>query len=295
MYAAKFWQIAAPFLAIAAVNSADPPAVKPPARPKATTTADNPFGNTPRRRPPNPPAEKGKQAASEPAATAAPPNPLCHLYLPLPTPAERKIEAALRSPTPPIEFSETPLKDVIDYLKGAVKIEIQLDAAGMKDAGIDADLPVTKDIRGVSLDSALDMLLDEVGLGWEIRHEVLSITTPKRLAEHHTTRLYFVADLLPAGGKGGKPQDDYSTLIDLITATVAPGSWQVNGGSGSIKGATLGGPNVLSLSAQRRLTLEPVPDLCGAQVLSVWATDQVHRDLAEYLSNIRCIHAWGAP
>lgn len=136
---------------------------------------------------------------------------------------ERKIEAALSSPTPPIEFNATPLKDIVEYLKDAAHIEMQLDTAGMKDANIDPEQQVTQNIRGVSLVSALDLLLDDMGLTWEIRHEVLWITSPKRVAEHRTTRLYVVGDLVPAGGKDGKPQDEYATLIELITATVARG------------------------------------------------------------------------
>ena len=50
------------------------------------------------------------------------------------SPAERKIREALRQPTQ-IEFVETPLKDVIDYLKDLHHIEIQLDAARAQGSG----------------------------------------------------------------------------------------------------------------------------------------------------------------
>ena len=178
----------------------------------------------------------------------------------------------LASPTPPIEFNATPLKDIVEYLKDAAHIEMQLDTAGMKDANIDPEQQVTQNIRGVSLVSALDLLLDDMGLTWEIRHEVLWITSPKRVAEHRTTRLYVVGNLVPAGGKDGKPQDEYATLIELITATVAPGSWEGKGATGSIKGATLGGPKVLSYSSPDKLMLETAAEPGGAKVLSVSAT-----------------------
>ena len=51
-------------------------------------------------------------------------------------PAERKIREALNQPTQ-IEFVETPLKDVIDYLKDLHHIEIQLDTSALKEAGVD--------------------------------------------------------------------------------------------------------------------------------------------------------------
>jgi hypothetical protein len=270
MHSASILGIAMPFLVIAAVNAGDPGP-----------------------RPEKPPAEKAKRAARDPEVTARRLDQVFYLYLPLSTPAERKIEDALRSPCPPIEFVETELKDVVGYLKDATKVEIQLDATAMKDAGIDVGKEVTENIRGVSLASALDLLLGKMGLTWEVRHEVLWITTPKFAAEHRMTRLYPVDDLVPAGGKDGKSPDDYATLIDLITAAVAPGSWGNKDGAGSIKGATLGGPKVLWLSAPDKVQLEAAPDLGPAKLLSVSATYRVHHELAEYLANIRRIHRVG--
>ncbi len=83
------------------------------------------------------------------------------------SPAEKKIEEALKQPTQ-IEFVETPLKDVVDYLKDLHKIEIQLDSPALKEAGVDESTPVTKNLKGISLHSALKLLLDE--LAWLIRH-----------------------------------------------------------------------------------------------------------------------------
>ena len=136
--------------------------------------------------------------------------------LKIPSPAEKAIEEALKATTPPIEFGETLLKDIIDYLKAATKppIEIQLDAAGLKDANVEPDTLVSKNIRGVSLRSALKLLLDDLGLKYVIHNEVLLITSPAKAEsdEFMTTKVYPVADLvLPIqnnmmsgfGGMGG--------------------------------------------------------------------------------------------
>ena len=61
--------------------------------------------------------------------------------------AREKIEAALNEPTQ-LEFVETPLTDVIDYLKDQHKIEIQLDKRALSDVGIGTDTPVTKNLEG---------------------------------------------------------------------------------------------------------------------------------------------------
>ncbi len=114
---------------------------------------------------------------------------------------ERKIREALAAVTPPIEFTDTSLKDVVEYLKDAVRIEIQLDAAGLKDAGVDPDQQVTKNIRGMSLRSALKLLLDDLQLKYVIHNEVLLITSPTKAEsdEFMETKAYPVTDLVVPG------------------------------------------------------------------------------------------------
>ena len=113
------------------------------------------------------------------------------------SPAEKKIEEALKQPTQ-IEFVETPLKDVVDYLKDLHHIEIQLDSAALKEAGVDESTPVTKNLKGISLRSALKLLLDELQLKYVIHNEVLLITSPAKAEsdEYMTTKVYPVADLV---------------------------------------------------------------------------------------------------
>ncbi|MGA2257937.1 MAG: VWA domain-containing protein, partial [Thermoguttaceae bacterium] len=127
------------------------------------------------------------------------------------TDAEKKIDKALKEPTQ-IEFVETPLKDVVDYLKDLHKIEIQLDSAALKDGGVDESTQITKNLHNISLRSALKLLLDELKLKYVIHNEVLLITTPEKAEsdDYMTTKVYPVADLvLPiqntgmAGGFGG--------------------------------------------------------------------------------------------
>jgi hypothetical protein len=183
-----------------------------------------------------------------------------------PSPAERRIEDALKSPTS-IEFVETPLHDLVDYLKDLHHIEIQLEEKGLADVNVGPDTQITKNLKGISLRSALNQLLGDLGLDYAVQNEVLWITSPKRLDAHPTTKLYYVADLVARLDKHNRPYDDYDTLIGLITSTVAPATWGPAHGPGSIKGATVG----------------------GAKVLSVRATYPVHHELADVLANLRSI------
>jgi hypothetical protein len=186
---------------------------------------------------------------------------------------ERAILEALKQPTS-IEFDSTPLQQVVVYLQQMHHIPIVFDAKELQSAGVDpAKTPITCNLSGVSLDSALDLILDDFQLRWTIHHEVLLITSQARAEgeEFLITKVYDVADLVipisehpylaaslpvarlyeapqptpPVGfrdglaflGYGGTPPlaaPDFDDLIDLITTTVAPKSWDANGGQGTI-------------------------------------------------------------
>ena len=154
------------------------------------------------------------------------------------TEAEKKIDKALKDPTQ-IEFVDTPLRDVIDYLKDYHHIEIQLDTAAMKDAGADPDAQITKNIKGISLRSALKLLLEESKLTYVVHNEVLLITTPEKATsdDYMTTKVYPVADLvLPIqqtnmsgfGGLGGGMMGGM-------------GGGMMGGGMGGMGGGMMGG------------------------------------------------------
>jgi len=121
---------------------------------------------------------------------------------------EKEIEDALKSPTQ-LEFIETQLQDVVDFLKEYHNIEIQIDTRALEQVGIPTDTPITKNLKGVSLRSALRLMLRELDLTYVIEDEVLLITTPEEAEQKLTTKVYPVADLvLPIdnsmmGGYGG--------------------------------------------------------------------------------------------
>ncbi len=161
-------------------------------------------------------------------------------------PVERKIREALAQPTQ-IEFVETPLKDVVDYLQDLHHIPIQFDAGALKEAGCDESTQVTKNLKGISLRSALKLVLDEVQLKYVVHHGVLLITSTVKAEsdEFMQTRCYPVEDLV-------LPEDDgcvnFTSLNELLTATVATKSWTDNGGTGTSFGFVAGNRPLLVVS-----------------------------------------------
>ncbi len=142
---------------------------------------------------------------------------------------ETAIEEALAKPTE-MCFTDTPLSDVILFLKDHHGIEIQLDGRALSDAGVEASTPVTKNIKGISLRSALDLMLRDLNLTWTIQDEVLLITTPEEGEARLTRQVLDVGDLVTCQDSKGELWDDYDSLIRMIESTVMPTTWIDAGG-----------------------------------------------------------------
>ena len=62
--------------------------------------------------------------------------------------AEEKITLELDENTN-FEFIETPLRDVVEYLKDLHEIEIQVDQKALDDWGIGTETPITRNLKGI--------------------------------------------------------------------------------------------------------------------------------------------------
>jgi len=91
-------------------------------------------------------------------------------------PREASIRAALDQNTD-VKFTEKPFYGVMDYLSQRHAIEIELDLRALDDASIPIDVPVTRSIKGVTLRSALNLMLDDLDLTYVVQNGVLLITT----------------------------------------------------------------------------------------------------------------------
>ena len=120
--------------------------------------------------------------------------------------AEEQIFDALRQPTT-MEFIEMPLQDVVDYVEDLHDIEVEIDFRAIEEVGLSSDTPITRNLKGISLRSALRLVLGELDLTYTVRDEVLLITTREEVEADLTTKVYPVADLvLPIRtGAGANP------------------------------------------------------------------------------------------
>ncbi len=110
--------------------------------------------------------------------------------------SQLKIETALEGETE-IDFFDTALSDVADWLRQTHNIPVVLDTRPLQDVGIAVDTPITFSIEGVTLATALDLVLRPLDLRWTVYQGVLLITTPEEEENQLITKVYPVDDLLP--------------------------------------------------------------------------------------------------
>jgi hypothetical protein len=147
-----------------------------------------------------------------------------------------------------IEFVEIPLGQVVDKLSETTNIQFLLDRRVLEEAGITTDSPITFKLKGVPVEMLLRMILRDLGLTYYLDNGVVIITTPEEAEARLETRVYRVDDLVVTrsanqfvGGMPGAATDennpinvDYGCLIEVITTTIKPSTWDAVGGPGSI-------------------------------------------------------------
>jgi len=125
------------------------------------------------------------------------------------SPTERLIREALQEDTE-FNFVDTPLIDALQIIGEQHGINIRPDTLVLEEAGVPTDEPVNLIISGISLKSALKIMLENMPneeLTWVVEDEVMKITTTTKADEITPTRVYPVADLVipvqTLGGQGG--------------------------------------------------------------------------------------------
>lgn len=125
-----------------------------------------------------------------------------------------------------IEFINAPLKEAVAFLENDHDLEIAINVQSLNDVGLGIGTPVTVNVKGVRLSSALSLMLRQLGLTWTADKTGIRITTPED-AQRKTELIHY-----PVNGLVQPGQADH--LIEAITRCVAPENWDEVGGLGSI-------------------------------------------------------------
>ncbi len=154
------------------------------------------------------------------------------------------IEEALTTDTK-LEFAATPLQDVVQYMSEFHNIPIRLHKS-LEQEGVGVDEEVNLIVSGVTLRSAVSIMLKEIGfrtgvpLDYVIEDQVLYIVTRTEADAMHETRVYPLRTLPEAY----TPEE----LARVIRNTIQPDSWRpgsaevaTSGFMGGVYGAVPGG------------------------------------------------------
>ena len=129
----------------------------------------------------------------------------------------------------------------------------------LDETGVDAGtVSVTVDLKDVPIEMVLRLVLRQHDLAYMLDHGVVIVTTPAEVKQSLEIRVYSVGDLVqppskpaavefhpdrpsypgPAGGALGAAlgaSSHVAELMDLITSTVEPTSWDEVGGAATIR------------------------------------------------------------
>lgn len=175
--------------------------------------------------------------------------------------AEAKILQQLES-RDAFVFEDVALNDFVQSLRDRFGINMRLDKRSLDDFGIDTSTPISVRLVDVTLESGLNVVLNDLDLTWMIRHEALIITTPEQAEARLATRVYPVRDLVLMEFER-TVDADFDSLIDTITSTIHPDSWDEVGGPGAVE------PEYASMS------------------LVISQTWSIHRELEQLLTTLR--------
>ena len=170
-----------------------------------------------------------------------------------------RIELVLRERTT-CDFNNNPLEDVIRYLEMTHHIPIWIDKQALQDEGVALEQQLTLEKSNITLQTALALLLEPIGLTTVTEDGVLKVTTQAKADEKMATRIYPVADLV---NTPRAPEHDYATLANVIQSQTS-GRWmEIDQEGGAIN---------------------PFPN---AQALVIRQTQKVHREVEGLLAALR--------
>ncbi len=156
-----------------------------------------------------------------------------------PTAAELKILQALNTPVD-AKFKDSPLQDVAETFSTLIGLPVVLDKGALDDNRLDYATPVTFGFRGrMAARTVLRALLAQLGLTYVIKDGVVFVTTSARAREFLVTKVYSLGDLvIPTWDLANPFQNEFANaamLIEAITSTIDPLSWDFRGGAGTIR------------------------------------------------------------
>jgi hypothetical protein len=145
------------------------------------------------------------------------------------------------------DFVDTPLSQVFDFYANKLDVQFLMDTRVLADAGITSDTSITKNLKNVPADMILRCIFRDLGeMTYYLDNGVIIVTTQDEANSRLETQVYRIDDLIysPPMSKNKEATDftfakkpnkvNYDSLIELISGTILPQTWDVVGGPASI-------------------------------------------------------------
>jgi hypothetical protein len=146
---------------------------------------------------------------------------------------EAKILAALEKRLD-VEFHDTPLNAIVEFLRDKLQINISLNEAALAEEGVDPETRINLRARNIRPSSLLHFILRPRQLEWFVEDEVLEITTRVDADTRQTTKVYDVSGLIADQRRGEEIVDGLEYLGALIYEHTNGAFWQDVDGEGGV-------------------------------------------------------------
>ena len=158
-----------------------------------------------------------------------------------------------------VQFNENSLEEAISFFAKLTDLQFHLDKVALVEEGVEADAPVTLNLRDVPIEMLLRLMLKPLHLTYMLDHGVVIITSCNVEQKAQEIRVYRVDDLVRADEKTEKEPLPKTPLPGLPSGekavsgtgqknTTSIGSTndqtylaQIGGGGGGLGGAPMGG------------------------------------------------------
>ncbi|MCC6123628.1 MAG: hypothetical protein IT426_01565 [Pirellulales bacterium] len=143
-------------------------------------------------------------------------------------PPEIDAKSRLEEIVPNLDLQDVPFAQALSIVSSISTLPITLDADAMRLYGVSPRDIISVRVKDATVETLLDEIASRRGLGVEIEKGQVLVTASAEQTAALRTELYAVSDLCE---NGAAPAD----LAELVQKFVAPDSWQLHGGSGSLK------------------------------------------------------------
>lgn len=134
----------------------------------------------------------------------------------------QNIAAVVKGEETKMQFVDTPLIEVVEFLKNLHDFPIVIDQVGLNRSAIDVDAPINAYFSSLTLQAALELLTKQHDLGWYIDGGALVVTSQNEARQHQSVRIYKLAKLDAVGA------------AEVVEKIAQPGSWAEQGGEAEI-------------------------------------------------------------